>query len=427
MLRIAIAGLGTVGAGVVRLLHQNGELISARCGQPVVIKAVSARDKNRKRDCDLSSIAWVDDPLTFAQMPNIDAVVEVMGGAEGTARALAESTLKNGKHYISANKALIATHGVHLARLAEQAKVGLLFEAAVAGGIPVLKTLREGLAGNKISVVRGIINGTCNYILTRMRDAHLSFADALAEAQDQGYAEKEDPGFDIDGHDAACKLAILTALAFGVEPDMAAIRVEGIRAITPTDLRFAEDLECRIKLLGVARHCDGGGIEQRVGPHLVAKTSPLSEVDGVLNAVALRGDFIGDLMLEGRGAGGDPTASAVVADIMDVACGHHRPAFGVTTGLLKKSALPQTTCDSRYYMRLQVADKPGVVADITAILRDESISIESLLQCGRSATESVPLVITTHEVNADTLARAVKRIATIPTVVDPPRILPIED
>ncbi len=425
MLKVAIAGLGTVGAGVARLLRDNAEVIAARAGRAVVVTAVSARDKKRARPCDLTGIAWVDDPLKLAAMPDVDVVVELIGGAEGIARHLAQATLANGKAYVTANKALLATHGAELARKAEAANASLGFEASVAGGIPVIKTLREGLAANRFSVVRGILNGTCNYILTRMRVAQLSFADALAEAQKNGYAEA-DPAADIDGRDTANKLAILAALAFGAEPALKSVQVEGIRRITHDDLLYAEELDCRIKLLGVAER-GAGGITQRVGPCLVPLASPLATIDGVLNAVLLRGDFVGDVLLAGRGAGAEPTASAVVADIIDIARGRSVPAFGCTAALLQKAGVATATPASRHYIRMQVMDKPGVVADISAILRDEAISIESLIQRGRSVTESVPVVIICHQVPTAVLHSAVDKIARVPTVVDQPCVMPIED
>jgi homoserine dehydrogenase len=425
MLSVAIAGLGTVGAAAVKLLQANADIIAARIGQPITVKAVSARDKNRKRDCNLSNITWVDDPRKLAQMPDVDVVVELIGGADGIAREIAEATLKNGKHLVTANKALLAKHGVALAQQSDKAKTSIGYEAAVAGGIPAIKTLREGLGGNRITTVQGILNGTCNYILTRMSETGASFEAALAEAQQHGYAEA-DPSGDIDGHDSANKLAILAALAFGVEPDLASVQVDGIRLITPADLQFAKQLGCRIKLLGIAR-MSKDGLEQHVAPTLVPENSMLARVKGALNAVLMRGDFIGDLMLEGQGAGAHPTASAVVADIMDIARGSRIPVFGVPAGQLKKVPSVNLTHNARYYIRLSVMDKPGVVADISAILRDESISIESLLQSGKSATESVPVVITTHTANTLFMAKAVDKIAKLPTVVHKPCLLHIED
>jgi len=423
-MNIALAGLGTVGCGVIRLLQQNAAAITARLGQPLVIKAVSARDKTKTRLCDLTGITWVEDAMTLAHRPDIDVVVELIGGAEGTARQLAEASLKAGKHFVTANKALLAAHGVALARLAEEHHVFMGLEAAVAGGIPVIKTLREGMAGNSVTVVRGILNGTCNYILSRMRDAKLEFHVALQEAQQKGYAET-DPAADIDGHDTANKLALLAALAFGSEPDLKTVYVEGIRGVTPLDLTFAEDLGCRIKLLGNAR-LTAEGLEQRVGPSLVMETSPLAQMDGVLNAVLLRGDFVGDLMLAGQGAGAEPTASAVVADLMDRARGLSVKTFGVPVAHLKKFPAVEAH-EARYYLRLQVMDKPGVVADISAILRDDAISIESLLQRGKSATQSVPVVMTTHAAEWGAMRRAVEKIQQLPTIVEKPCLMRIED
>jgi homoserine dehydrogenase len=425
MLNIAIAGLGTVGAGVVRLLRENADLIAARAGKPVTIKAVSARDRNKKRNCDFSGIEWVIDPRRLAQMPGIDAVVELIGGADGAAREIAEDTLGNRKHLVTANKALLAAHGASLARLAETNKVQLSFEASVAGGVPVIKTMREALAGNRITSVRGILNGTCNYILTRMEQDGLDFEAALKEAQHKGYAEA-DPAADIDGHDAAHKIAILAALAFGTEPAIKAVEVDGIRRITTVDLQFAEELSCRVRLLGVAR-LTGGKLEQHVGAALVPKSLPLAQVNGPLNAVLVHGDFVGDIMLEGQGAGAEPTASSVVSDIIDIARGNFSPAFGIAASKLKKPDTSSAAPAQRYYMRLKVADKPGVVADISAILRDEAISIESLLQRGRSVADSVPVVLVTHEANAAAMKRAAEKIAKVETVVEKPCLLPIEE
>ncbi len=424
---IAIAGLGTVGTGVIRLLQSNADFIIARTGRRIIVKAVSARDKKKKRDCDMTGCDWFDDPRQLAQLPGVDAVVELIGGAEGIAREVALSALKSGKNFVTANKALLAAHGAELARLAESTKIQLSFEASVAGGIPIIKGIREAMAANRINSVRGILNGTCNYILTRMQAGKLSFNDALQEAQRHGYAEA-DPAADIDGHDTARKVAILAALAFGAEPDFASVEVEGIRNIAPLDLHFADELQHRIKLLGVARLTEAG-LEQYVGPCLVPQTSPLAGVDGALNAVQVKGDFSGDLFFEGQGAGAEPTASAVVADLIDLARGHFSPAFGIPAAQLKKlkavkAGSGQMAC---WYMRLQVVDKPGVVADISAILRDEAISIESLLQHGRSQTESVPVVITTHAASAEVMRRAIGKMARLPTIIGQPCLLQIEN
>ncbi len=424
MLNVAIAGVGTVGAAVVRQLRHNAEAIAAHAGQPLVIKAISARDKSRGRDCDLSGIEWVDDPRGLASIEGVDVIVELMGGASGAAHELAEAALSKGKHLVTANKALVAAQGPKLAALAEANGVQLSFEAAVAGGIPVIKAVRESLAGDTAGSLCGILNGTCNYILTRMREAGLDFAEVLAEARQKGYAEA-DPAADIDGHDTANKLAILAALAFGVKPDIASIRVQGIRNVTLADLQFAEELGYRIKLLGIARQGQDG-IEQKVGPSLISEKSPLANVDGALNSILLHGRGAGPIMLEGRGAGGEPTANAVVADLIDIARGSRVYAFSVPAEKLQtlKAGKPQPT---RFYMRLQVMDRPGVVADVSAIMRDEALSFESLIQRGQSQMKSVPVIITIHTGDVEAMARAVEKIARVPTVVEAPCLMPIED
>jgi len=424
MLTIAIAGLGTVGSALVSQLQQNADLIASRAGTPVVIKAVCDRDKDRVRECDLSRVEWIDDPRKLALLPGVDVVVELMGGADGAARDLAEAALTNGKHFVSANKALIAKHGAALAALSEKHNVQMSFEAAVAGGLPVIKTLREGFAGEEIDRVSGILNGTCNYILTRMRAEKVPFATALADAQKRGYAEA-DPASDIDGHDTANKLAILAALAFGVRPDISSIRMEGIRQISLADLQFAEDLGYRIKLLGTARKTPEG-IEQSVGPTLVSEKSPLANVEGTLNGVFLYGRRVGPIMLVGRGAGGEPTANAVTADIIDIARGEKSYAFSLPAAKLAALSSGKTP-SMRYYMRLQVQDRPGVVADIAGIMRDEALSFESLIQRGRSQMNSVSLVITIHASDAEAMRRATEKIAKVPTVTEYPCLMPMED
>ena len=326
-LRIAIAGLGTVGAGTVKLLQRNAELLAARAGRRLVLGAVAARDRRRERGLDLAGVRWVEDAATLAQDPEIDVVVELIGGSDGIARELVARALGAGKHVVTANKALIAHHGSELARAAEARGVALLFEAAVAGGIPILKTLREGLAANQVTRIYGILNGTCNYILTTMRDTRRDFAEVLAEAQALGYAEA-DPSFDIDGIDAAHKLAVLAAVAFGNAVDFTGVHVEGIRHVSALDIDFAAELGYRIKLLGLARLTEHG-LEQRVHACMVPRSTPIAHVEGVFNGVVVEGDFVGRVMLEGRGAGAEPTASAVVADLVDIAAGRWSPSFGL--------------------------------------------------------------------------------------------------
>jgi len=424
-LKIAIAGLGTVGAGTVALLAQHGALLEQRCGRAISVVAVSARNRDRDRGVDLSNAAWYDDATAMARDADADVVVELIGGEDGPAKAVCEAAIAAGRHVVSANKAMLAHHGAAMARQAEAAGVGLYFEAAVAGGIPVVKALREGLAGNRITGLYGILNGTCNYILTAMRDSGRRFGDVLAEAQKLGYAEA-DPSTDVDGIDTAHKLALLASLAFGTELDFGAVHVEGIRHISPLDIVFADELGYRIKLLGSARLTDDG-LEQRVHPCMVVKDSPIAHVSGVLNALVASGDYVDDTVYEGRGAGAGPTASAVVADLIDIARGCRTPTFGVPVGALRKAkALPMQRHRGAYYIRLMVRDQPGVIADLAAAFRDEQVSIESLLQHGQSPTEAVPVVLTTHETEEANMQRALVEIGHIESVVEEPRLIRIE-
>ena len=417
-MRIAIAGLGTVGAGVLHLLERNAGLIAARAGQPVTVAAVSARDRTRDRGISLDGIQWVDDPQALATLPGIDTVVELIGGAEGPARRLVTAALEHGRPVVTANKALIAVHGASLPRTAP-----IAFEAAVAGGIPVIKALREGLSANRIDRVAGILNGTCNYILTAMREQKREFADVLAEAQALGYAEA-DPATDIDGIDAAHKLAILAALAFGHPVRFDAVHVEGIRRVSALDIAFAEELGYRIKLLGIARRTPAG-VEARVHPCLVPTASPIARVDGVFNAVVAEGDAVGRIMLEGRGAGAGPTASAVVADLIDLARGRVTPTWGQDTPA-DDAVVPIGQHLGAYYLRLMVIDRPGVIADVAAILRDHGVSLESLLQHGRNPNESVSVVLVTHEVREHAMRAALDRITALEAVLEPPALIRIE-
>lgn len=424
-LRAGIAGLGTVGAGTVRLLRENAGLIADRAGRPIAVTAVSARDRGRDRGLWLDDLAWHDDALALAADPEVDVVVELIGGAEGPAKALVERALAAGKSVVTANKALIATHGAVLAAAAEAAGVALAYEAAVAGGIPVIKALREGLAGNRVDRVTGILNGTCNYILTTMREAGRDFAEVLADAQALGYAEA-DPAFDIDGVDAAHKLAILAALAFGETVDFAAVHIEGIRRITALDIAFAQELGYRIKLLGIARRT-AAGTEMRVHPAMVPAQSLLAAVEGVFNAVLLEGDFSGPVFLQGRGAGGGPTASAVVADLIDIARGTKPPVWGTRQSALgPRRPIPIARHAGAYFIRLMVVDQPGVLADVTAILRDEGISLESMLQHGRKPDEAVPVVLVTHDTVEAAVSAAIARIADLAAVLAPPALIRIE-
>ncbi len=425
MMRVGVAGLGTVGAGVLRLLRDNADLVAARAGRAVEVTAVSARNRAADRGVDLGGVAWHEDAVALAHDPDVDVVVELIGGSEGPARALAEAALAAGKPLVTANKALLAVHGAELAAAAEAAGVALGYEAAVAGGIPIIKALREGLAGNRISRVAGILNGTCNYILTVMREEKRDFHDVLVDAQALGYAEA-DPSFDIDGIDAAHKLAILAALAFGRPVDFAAVHVEGIRRVSALDISFAEELGYRIKLLGIARET-GAGVEVRVHPAMVPKTALLASVDGVYNAVLAEGDFAGTMFLQGRGAGAGPTASAVVADLIDIARGSNIPVWGAVSDALSASAsVPISGHAGAYFLRLMVVDQPGVLADVTAILRDHGVSLESMLQHGRKPDEAVPIVLVTHETTEAAIAGAIARIAELTAVLESPALIRIE-
>jgi homoserine dehydrogenase len=409
----------------VRLLQEHRALLAQRCMRPIEIGAVSARDRTRDRGIDLAGLRWSNDALALARDPAIDVVVELIGGADGIARQVVEAAIAARKHVVTANKALLAHHGTALAGAAEAAGVTLAYEAAVAGGIPIIKALREGLAANGVERIYGILNGTCNYILTTMRRTGREFADVLAEAQTLGYAEA-DPSFDVDGVDAAHKLAILTAVAFGCEVDFAGVHVEGIRNVSAMDIAYAEELGYRIKLLGSARPTEHG-IEQRVHPCMVPIGTPIAHVEGVFNAVVTEGDFVGQNVAEGRGAGAGPTASAVVADLMDIARGRTLPTFSVPAAQLKR--LPPSPMERHrgaYYVRLMVVDRPGVIADVTAALRDEQVSLESMLQRGRAPDAAVPVVLTTHESEEASMRRALARIAVLDTVREPPHLIRIE-
>ena len=421
-LKIAIAGLGTVGGGVVKLLSDNKAEITARAERDIQIVAVSARDKNKDRGIDLSGVAWVNTPADLIAT-DCDAVIELVGGDADPAYSLVKKSLEAGKAVITANKALLAHHGVELATLAESKSAPLMFEAAIAGGIPIVKMLREGLAANRINKLFGILNGTCNYILTTMEASGRDFSDVLKEAQEKGYAEAE-PSLDVDGWDTAHKLCLLASLAFGIKPDMDALSVHGIRQITAQDIQSADELGYRIKLLGQAEKQEDGRIVQLVEPCLVQKTASLANVHGVLNAVYTQGNHVGSSFIEGRGAGAGPTASAVVADIIDLARGNTVAAFGVKTTELKQlNAMKPEEKTGEYYLRLVVLDQPGVIADVAAILRDYQISIESLIQRGRDPGQPVTVVLTTHIAKRQDLNKAISIIAGLKSVSASPLIL----
>ena len=425
-LRIGLAGLGTVGAGVVKILDTNAELIERRAGRAIEVSVVSARDRSRERGIGLERFAWVDDAGTLAARDDVDVVVELIGGADGPALTLARATLDRGKAFVTANKAMLAHHGLELADLAESKGAALKYEAAVAGGIPVIKGLREGAAANRIDRVYGILNGTCNYILTRMENEGLSFDAVLGDAQRLGYAEA-DPSFDIDGIDAAHKLSLLASLAFASRIDFAGVATTGIRAVESADIEHAATLGFRIKLVGLAT-AQGDRLFQRVHPCLVPHAHPLAHVDGSLNAVVAEGNYVGRLFFSGRGAGEGPTASAVVADLIDVARGEVGPAFAMPVARL--SALPAASQDDhvgRFYLRLTVADRPGVLAELTAALRDSGVSIESLIQRGSGANGGVFVVMVTHDAGQAQVGAALARMAASPDVLDAPMMMHILD
>jgi homoserine dehydrogenase len=425
-LKIAIAGLGTVGAGTLQLLQRNADLLEQRGGRRLIVSAVAARDRGRERGVDLSAVRWYDDAKAMAAAPEIDVVVELIGGSAGVAYEVVATALAHGKHVVTANKALLAHHGTAFARLAEERGVALAFEAAVAGGIPILKALREGLAANHVTRIYGILNGTCNFILTTMRETGREFGEVLAEAQKLGYAEA-DPSFDIDGVDAAHKLALLASVAFGNAVDFKGVHVEGIRHVSALDIEFAAELGYRIKLLGVARLTEHG-LEQRVHPCMVPRSTPIAHIDGVFNAVVVEGDFVGRVMLEGRGAGAQPTASAVVADLLDIAVERWSPSFAVPARALQaRPAAPMARHIGAYYVRLMVVDRPGVIADVAAALRDEQVSMEQMIQRGRAPGEAVPVVLTTHETEEAAMRRALDRIGRLDTVREPPRMIRVEN
>ncbi|CAN5504155.1 homoserine dehydrogenase [soil metagenome] len=425
-LKIGIAGLGTVGVGVLDILAREGDLVERRAGQPVEITAVCARKADKDRGHDLRSLAWFDDPVTLAASPGIDIFIELMGGEGDPAKTAVETALASGKHVVTANKALLAHHGTALAKLAEQRSVALNFEGAVAGGIPIIKTMREALVGNRTGKIFGILNGTCNYILTKMADEDRAFADVLAEAQRLGYAEA-DPTFDIGGFDTAHKLAILASVAFGTEINISAIDIDGISSVTTEDIANASQMGYKIKLLGVAVASDDG-IEQRVHPTLVPKGSPVADTDGVYNAVVIKASYAGDLFLEGRGAGAHPTASAVISDIVDIARGNRRPVFGIPAAELKPHRRAEMKIhEGGYYVALELHDRPGSVAAIARVLADEQISIESIVQRAPAQQGSTaPFILITHNTLESSMRAALQRIEADGHVAATPRMIRIE-
>jgi homoserine dehydrogenase len=430
-LRVALAGLGTVGAGVVKLIDVNREIVERRAGRAIEIVAVSARDRSRDRGVDLTRFDWVDDAALLAGREDIDVVVELIGGSDGPALTLARNTLAGAKHFVTANKAMIAHHGLDLAAAAEEKGVAFKYEAAVAGGIPVIKGLREGAAANAIGRVYGILNGTCNYILTTMESEGRDFTEVLGEAQRLGYAEA-DPSFDIDGVDAAHKLSILASLSFGTKIDFATVATSGIRHVIAADIAQAQALGYRVRLVGLAETSPEGsstaGLFQRVHPCLVPANHPLAHVAGSLNAVVAEGNFVGRLFFEGRGAGEGPTASAVVADLIDIARGEFGPAFAMPVASLAAMApAPAGERIGRAYLRFSVADRPGVLAEIAAAMRDAGVSIESLIQRGSTPDGGVLVAMVTHPGPERAASDALARLEGSSSLLGAPMLMHILD
>jgi homoserine dehydrogenase len=434
-LKVGLAGLGTVGSAVVRLLDEGRDKLVARCGRPIEVVALNARTRGKKRDFDVKDFRWVSDPVALARDPQIDAFVEVMGGAGDPAKSAVEAALAAGKPVVTANKALLAVHGQKLAALAERNNVALNFEAAVAGGIPIVKTLREGLNGASFTRIYGILNGTCNYILSRMESDRLPFDEILRDAQRLGYAEA-DPTFDVEGHDTAQKLAILASLSFGTKIDPRAIYVEGISSITLADLDAASDLGYRVKLLGVAVKTDEG-IEQRVHPTMVPKESAIAQVMGVTNAVTVDADGLAPITLVGPGAGGAATASAIIADLADIARGVRSAPFGRPVArMVPNRKAPMQHHEGGYYIRLLARDRPGTAATIAHRLAQQKISLESIVQRhpagsagaaqpGRS-NEAVPVIMTTYATSEDAVHKALAAVRRDRVVSGKPQVIRIE-
>jgi len=421
-LRIGIAGLGTVGAGLLNLIGERPGF--APVGREAIVTGVSARSRSRPRPYDISNLPWFDDPVALAASPENDLFVELIGGSDGPAKAAVETALKAGKPVVTANKALIAEHGAELAVLAEANDTPLLFEAAVMGGTPAVKMLREAMVGDEVEAVAGILNGTCNYILTEMEATGRPFAEVLAEAQRLGYAEA-DPTMDVGGFDAAHKITILAALAFGCAPTYAAAEVEGIDAIEPIDIRLAKDLGYRIKLVASAVK-SAEGVSVSVHPALAPLGHPLAQAGGALNALFIQGRKIGRIFIQGAGAGAGPTAAAVAADIADVMTGARRPVFQLPALKLKPFAPVDAKRQvGRAYFRLTVRDEPGVIAAVSETLAEAGVSIDSFLQKPVEDAGGVPIVLTTHIAPEEVLLEAARRMGDLAAMIERPRMIRI--
>lgn len=422
-LRLGIAGLGTVGKGVLKIVRQKADLLAKRAGRPIEITAVSARNRDKDRGVSLSDYVWYDDPVALARRDDVDVFVELMGGSDGPAKAATEAAIAAGKDVVTANKAMLAHHGQALALAAEQAGRILRFEAAVAGGIPVIKALTEGLAGNDITRVMGVMNGTCNYILTRMQSAGLPYDEVFEEASQLGFLESN-PSLDVGGIDAGHKLALLSAIAFGCQVDFDAVELEGIERITIADIRHAADMGFRIKLLGVAQ-LTGRGLEQRMSPCLVPENSPIGQLEGGTNMCVLEGDHVEQIVLRGPGAGEGPTASAIVGDVMDIARGLRLPVFGVPAATLARARPAKTATPAAYYLRMALDDKPGALAKVATVLGEAGVSIDRMRQY-RHDDNTAPVLIVTHKTTRAALDKAMEMMSKLDVMVGAPVALRIE-
>ncbi|MCG6883112.1 MAG: homoserine dehydrogenase [Silicimonas sp.] len=422
-LRLGIAGLGTVGVGTVRIVQRQAATLRARTGRDIVISAVSARSRDKDRGVRLGDYAWEEDPVALASRADVDVFVELIGGEDGPAKAAVEAAIAHGKHVVTANKALLAMHGQALAVAAEAAGVSIRFEAAVAGGIPVIKALTEGLAGNEITRVMGVMNGTCNYMLTRMQNDGLAYDEVFAECEKLGYLEA-DPTLDVGGIDAGHKLAILAGIAFGTKVDFNALTIEGIERITIEDIEQAADMGYRIKLLGVAQ-MSGRGLEARMTPCLVPDSSPLGQLEGPTNMVVLEGDSVGQIVLRGAGAGEGPTASAVMGDVCDLARGLHIPVFGIPAAELKDTVKSNRETPSAYYIRMELTDKPGALARIASVMGEAGISIDRMRQYAHSS-DNAPVLIVTHKTAKDALDAAIRSMPETGVLASEPVAMRIE-
>ena len=424
-LRLGIAGLGTVGIGVVKIIQKHADLLSKRSGRDVCITAVSARDRMKNRDADLSTYRWETDPMAVATAEDVDVFIELVGGDEGVARDTIEAALHAGKDVVTANKALLAIHGHELARLAESLGRVIRFEAAVAGGIPVIKTMTESMAGNSITRVMGVMNGTCNYILTRMESAGLPYEAVFEEARQLGYLEA-DPTLDVGGIDAGHKLAILSSIAFGTQVSFADVEIEGIERVSIDDIRRASDMGYRIKLLGIAQ-MTARGLEQRMSPCLVPAESALGQLVGGTNMVVIEGDAVGQIVLRGAGAGEGPTASAVLSDVVEIARGVRLPVFGQPAEGLTAALPARTAVPAAYYIRLELQDKPGALAKVATVLGDAGISIDRMRQYGQHTPASVPVLVVTHKTTPEAIDYAIETLPRTGVLVSDPVELRIEE